>query len=99
MSGLVLVLFVPGTLEDDVVDWLLARSEVRSFFSADIDAHGLDQRNMSIAEQVTGRQRMKRFEVDLHEDHVSHVVIGVRERFAKAALSYRVLVVGEQGVT
>jgi len=60
-----ITLNVPPAFEDRIVDWLLARDS-RSGFTADAAyGHGSRHDNLSIAEQVSGRQRRTEFRVTL----------------------------------
>jgi len=48
--------FTPA-LEERVIDWLLTRDDVVSFTAYAVHAHGTDHEELSVAEQVSGRQR------------------------------------------
>ncbi|TNE75753.1 MAG: DUF3240 domain-containing protein, partial [Gammaproteobacteria bacterium] len=67
---------IPPELEEDLVDYLLAREEVGGFTSYPVHGHG-EQGHLSIAEQVTGRRKRVQFETLLPERHVEAVIGGL----------------------
>jgi len=56
---------VAPTAEERVVDWLLGREETAGFTSYSAFGHGANHDDLSIAEQVTGRQRRIEFRLEL----------------------------------
>ncbi len=73
-----LILTIPPDLEDDLVDYLLGLEAVGGFTSYLVRGHG-ENRQLSIAEQVTGRQKRVRFELILAANSVNTVLNGLRE--------------------
>ena len=64
-----LVLNLTPELEEDLVDFLLAREEVEGFTSFELRGHG-EHENLSVAEQVSGRRRRLQFEIRLQREAV-----------------------------
>ncbi|WP_022959025.1 DUF3240 family protein [Spongiibacter tropicus] len=73
-----LILTVPPSLEDELVDYLLSLESVTGFTSYPVRGHG-ENRQLSIAEQVTGRQKRVQFELILNAGQVSTVLDGLRD--------------------
>jgi hypothetical protein len=67
---LLVVLNVPPSLEESVVDWLLARKEGTGFTSFPVFGHSTRHDDLSPAEQVSGRQRRQQFQVQIRQDAV-----------------------------
>lgn len=63
MSECLLVIVATPAIEESIVDWLLERKEISGFSSTRIDGHGSRQSDLSLAEQVAGRQRKVMFHV------------------------------------
>ena len=97
-----IVLTVPPTLETQLIDWLLARADIAGFSSGAIHGHGSRHDHLSIAEQVTGRQRRLQFQVQLDRRQYSSVLADLSTDFAGADLHYWVspiLAAGHLGET
>ena len=69
----VLVLNVPPELEEGMVDYLL-NHEQKGFTSYPVRGHG-EHKNLSIAEQVTGRRKRVQFEL-IVEENLVQVLLG-----------------------
>lgn len=74
-----LVLNAPPELEDGMVDYLLSQQQVGGFTSYPVRGHG-EQKQLSIAEQVTGRRKRVQFELILPEGRVADVLAGLKEQ-------------------
>jgi len=83
-----IVLTVAPTLETQLIDWLLARSDVAGFSSCAIHGHGSRHDHLSIAEQVTGRQRRLQFQLQLDRRHYGSVLADLGTDFAGTDLHY-----------
>ncbi len=79
---ILLVLMIDPALEEDLVDYLLAADDVAGFTSLDAAGHG-ERGAMTIAEQVTGRRRRKRFEILLDEGDVDGVLGGLADQVGR----------------
>jgi hypothetical protein len=56
--------FTPA-LEERVIDWLLTRDDVVTFAAYAVHLHGAGHEELSVAEQVSGRQRRVEVRVEL----------------------------------
>lgn len=93
--NVLLVLLIDPALEEDLVDYLLGADDVSGFTSSDASGHG-ERGWMSIAEQVTGRRRRKRFELVLDEAGVQRVLNGLAEHVGRG-IHYWYMPVGGSG--
>ncbi len=60
--SVLLLINLPPSLEEDLVDYLLSIDSVEGFTSYPVQGHG-DHRNLNIAEQVSGRRKRIQFEM------------------------------------
>jgi hypothetical protein len=90
-------LSVAPTLEDRVVDWLLARTDVATFTSGIVYGYGGDTRGFSVAEQVSGRQRRVELTIELPARAVDAWLEEVATAFAAMEIGYRVTPVLRSG--
>lgn len=87
---------IPPSLEEDVVDFLLATPDIRGFQSSEVRGHG-QVGAMSVAEQVAGRRRRVQFEIVL-DDQTTDALLGrLREAFPLRDVVYWVLPVIRSG--
>lgn len=91
VDQVLLVLTVAPTLETQLVDWLLVSEHVTGFSSGPIHGHGSRHDRLSIAEQVTGRQRRVQFQVQLTRAAASELLTALGRDFAGADLHYWLL--------
>ncbi len=89
---------VPPSLEDNVVDCLLTLESERGFSSLQINAHHHLNQGLSIAEQVTGRQKEIRFEIRVSEEGLQELLQQLRLEFSGSQLYYWVSPVLQSGV-
>ncbi len=87
---------IPPGLEEDVVDLLLASSEIRGYQSYPTRGHG-QVGSMSIAEQVAGRRDRIQFEVVLDEAVLEQVLGALKEAFPVPDVIYWVLPILRSG--
>ena len=73
-----LILNLPPGLEEDLIDYLLSLDCVRGFTSYDAMGHG-EHQNLTVAEQVSGRQRRKQFEILTEESAINSITDGLPE--------------------
>ena len=64
--SVLLTINLPPALEEDLVDYLLSLDFVVGFTSYAVQGHG-EHRNLSVAEQVTGRRKRMQFEMLIDE--------------------------------
>lgn len=89
---------IPPSLEDHVIDCLLTLEAERGFSSFAVDMHHHLNRGLTIAEQVTGRQKALRLQVYVTEQGRLQLLSKLREEFAGAGLYYWIIPVVEHGV-
>jgi hypothetical protein len=88
-----LVLNIPPSLEDDMVDYLLALDEVKGFTSFTAQGHGGGEQ-LSVAEQVSGRRRRVQFEIIVDIDLVDNIVAGLSTNVGKDIAYWQLQVSG-----
>ena len=88
---LLVVLTVPPSLEEPVVDWLLAREEGAGFTSFAVSGHSTRHDDLSPAEQVSGRQSRQQFQVQIREDAIELFLQDARNNFGSAGVHFWVL--------
>jgi hypothetical protein len=89
---------VPPSLEEALVDFLLMREAEQGFSSFAINAHHHSHQSLSLAEQVSGRQKKIRFQLYVEARHLAGLLMQLKQEFAGAGMQYWVLPVIEQGV-
>ncbi|MCP5145083.1 MAG: DUF3240 family protein [Gammaproteobacteria bacterium] len=84
------VLTVPGELEEAIVDWLLEHGP-GGFTTCPVRGHGADAARLTLAEQVSGRQRRLQFQVQIDGEACSSFLSGLRASLPGADIHYWVL--------
>ncbi len=87
-SQILVSIVVAPSVEDNMVDWLLARDEVSGFTSMPVSGHGSSAHSMSLAEQVAGRQRKILFQTHLPEPQALALVEGLKREFKNCGIHY-----------
>lgn len=87
---------IPPDLEEDIVDLLLADTEIRGYQSYPIRGHGRIGA-MSIAEQVAGRRDRIQFEIVLDSALLEQTLGKLKEAFPTPDVIYWVLPVLQSG--
>jgi hypothetical protein len=77
----------PG-FEERIVDWLLARDVASGFTTYAAYGHGAHQDELSVAEQVSGRQRRMEFRIEIPAAALEDLVQDLTARFAGVDLYY-----------
>jgi hypothetical protein len=84
-----LILIVPIKLEELMVDQLLQASEISGFTSSQVFGHGsFKHAQLSLAEQVSGRQRRIQFMLHGQRDALQKLLENLKSDFADAGLHY-----------
>jgi hypothetical protein len=86
-----IVITSPPSLESQLVDWLLLQNEGTGFSSSAAYGHSAHHDHLSIAEQVSGRQRRLQFQVQLEGERVEDFLDALQKDFAGADLHYWIL--------
>lgn len=97
MKECVLILVARPALEESLVDWLLERTDIGSFMSTPISGHNTDLNELSVKEQVSGRQRQVMFNIRLSEDKLQTLIKELCESFHDTRLEYWALPVLASG--
>jgi len=82
------VLASPPALESQLVDWLLSQEDGAGFSSSAIHGHSTRHDHLSIAEQVSGRQRRQQFQIQLPSARLDAFLEALQSEFSGADLHY-----------
>jgi len=85
------VLTSPPSLEIPLVDWLLSRVGATGFSSTNVSGHSTRHEHLSIAEQVSGRQRRVQIQVQLDSAELDEFLESLQQEFAGADLHFWVM--------
>ncbi|GFZ79548.1 hypothetical protein GCM10011403_23250 [Pseudohongiella nitratireducens] len=77
-----LMINIPPTLEEDMVDYLLALDDVDGFTTFAVNGHG-EGSYANVAEQVSGHRRRIHFEVLVEPGTVGTVIAGLANQVGK----------------
>lgn len=88
---------VPPGLEEAMVDCLLTFETAQGFSSFPVSAHDHRNQGLSLAEQVTGRQRKIRFQMYIDKQHLAALLTKLKADFPNTGMHYWVVPVLEQG--
>jgi hypothetical protein len=92
-----ITLNIPPSLEEMMVDSLLMLEAEHGFSSFQVNAHHHENKGLSLAEQVTGRQKRIRFQMYVPEQELSALLELLRQEFSGSGIQYWVLPVIEHG--
>lgn len=93
----ILTLNVPPSLEEAVVDCLLTFESEQGFTSYAVNSHHHINDGLSVAEQVSGRQKKIRFQMYVAEENLSALLSRLKQEFSGVGVHYWVLPVLEDG--
>ncbi|GAB6140325.1 hypothetical protein JCM14076_10540 [Methylosoma difficile] len=93
-----LTLNIPQSLEESMVDCLLQLESELGFSSFPVNVHHHQNRGLSIAEQVTGRQKRVRFQINVSAKDLPELVASIKADFAGSGIRYWVLPIVEHGM-
>lgn len=88
---------VPPTLEEAMVDCLLTFESEHGFSSLEVNAHDHRNEGLSLAEQVTGRQKRIRFQMYIGQQDLQALLDRLKSEFSGAGIHYWVLPVIDRG--
>ncbi|MFI3186550.1 MAG: DUF3240 family protein [Methylococcaceae bacterium] len=89
---------VPVSLEEAVVDCLLMVESEHGFSSFPVSSHDHKNEGLSLAEQVSGRQKRIRFQMYVPQQGLPILLEQLRADFSGSGIKYWVLPVIENGV-
>jgi hypothetical protein len=92
-----LTLNVPPSLEESMVDCLLLLESAHGFSSFPVNAHHHENKGLSLAEQVSGRQKKIRFQMPVNAEGLAVLLTRLKQDFAGTGIQYWVLPVIERG--
>ncbi len=88
----------PLSLEEALVDCLLTLESEHGFSSFPVNAHDHKNEGLSLAEQVSGRQKKIRMQMYVPEQGLATLLAQLRTEFPGSGIKYWVLPVFESGV-
>ncbi len=88
---------VPPALEEAMVDCLLTFESEHGFSSLEVNAHDHRNEGLSLAEQVTGRQKKIRFQMYIEQKALPLLLERLKSEFSGAGIHYWVLPVIKNG--
>ncbi|MDP3088610.1 MAG: DUF3240 family protein [Methylotenera sp.] len=86
-----LILIVPPTLEEMLVDILLLQDKISGFTSSKVSGHGTlrgESESLSIVEQVTGRQQRIQFMMHAAVIDLKVLVASLKTKFRSSDIHY-----------
>jgi hypothetical protein len=88
-----LILIVPPTIEEMLVDELLLQSKISGFTSSKVSGHGTVHENLtlSIVEQVTGRQQRVQFMMHAAIADLKDLVTYLKSKYRSTDIHYMLL--------
>jgi len=92
-----LTLIAPPGHEEILVDWLLQFERPSGFSSFPVNGHSSSPENLTLVEQVTGRKRQIRFEMQLSGPDLDALLDRLKKDFAGSAIRYWVSPVIDAG--
>ena len=85
------ILNAASALEEAVVDCLLTLESEHGFSSFPVNVHHHENKGLSLAEQVSGRQKQICFQIHVDEEGAKLLLNRLKEEFAGAGIQYWVL--------
>jgi hypothetical protein len=85
------ILNAPSALEETVVDCLLTLESEHGFTSFPVNIHHHENKGLSLAEQVSGRQKQICFQIHIDEAGAGLLLKRLQEEFAGAGIQYWVV--------
>lgn len=87
----------PPSLEEAIVDCLLTIDNAQGFSSFPVSAHDHRGKGLTLAEQVSGRQRKIRFQMYVDKKTVPALLTRLKADFSGSGLRYWVVPILEHG--
>lgn len=92
-----IILYAPYALEEAIVDCLLALETEHGFSSMPVNTHHHQNQGLSLAEQVSGRQKQICFQVQMDAAGAITLLRRLRENFSGSGLIYKLLPIQQSG--
>jgi hypothetical protein len=90
-AQVLVVITGPPSLDSELVDWLLLQNGGTGFSSAMAYGHSTHHDHLTIAEQVSGRQKRIQFQAQISASQLESFVAALKLEFAGADLHYWVV--------
>jgi Protein of unknown function (DUF3240) len=90
-DSVLVVITISPTLEDELIDWLLEREGATGFSSYAVNGHSSSHEHLSVAEQVSGRQRRLQFQVAIKRADLEGFVASLNTSFGRTGMHYWVV--------
>lgn len=97
LSDALVILNTPPGLEETVVDWLLERKQDAGFTSIVAHGHSTRHSHMSVAEQVSGRQRRLQFHIQMPSSDIDEFLDSLAASLGGSDIHYDVVPVLRSG--
>jgi hypothetical protein len=91
VSTVIVTINVAPVAEERLIDWLLGRDDAAGFTSYAAYGHGASHDDLTVAEQVTGRQRRVELRLEIASEQLETFLAGLLEGFAGTDLYYSVV--------
>ena len=91
------ILYVPSALEEAVVDTLLTLESENGFSSFPANIHHHENRKLTLAEQVSGRQKQLCFQIYIPEELIQSLIKKLEDEFDGSGIHYQILPIIESG--
>jgi Protein of unknown function (DUF3240) len=85
------IINAPSSLEEMLVDCLLTLESEHGFTSFPVSVHHHENKGLSLAEQVSGRQKQICFQIHVDESGAGLLLCQLKKEFAGAGIQYWVL--------
>jgi hypothetical protein len=92
-----LQLIIDPALEDALTDWLLDLEDIQGFSSVAASGHGASPHSMTLAEQVSGRQRRTLFMLNLPRERAAWLLERFHAAFPDSGAHFWILPVLDSG--
>jgi len=88
-----LILIVPPTLEEMMVDELLIQTKISGFTTSKVSGHGSEHEDkaLSLVEQVTGRQQRTQFLLHAAIEDLKDLVTMLKSKYRSSDIHYMLL--------
>lgn len=97
MNEAVLMMITSQNIEELMIDLLLEQPDISGFTSHIVDAHGAGSNQLSMLEQVSGRQQKVQFMVYGSQHALQGLISLIKTTLAHSGTRYIVLPVMESG--
>ncbi len=88
INDCLIILNTPSSLEEAVVDCLLTLEAEHGFTSFPVNIHHHENKGLSLAEQVSGRQKQVCFQIHVDEEGAKLLLAKLRQEFSGAGIQY-----------